>query len=421
MSAREKTKLAYFVSHPIQYQTPLLRRLAEEPDLDLRVFFWSDLSVKGYRDSGFGGVEVKWDVPLLEGYEYEFLPVIRPMKEVTLTEPINGGIFRALRRGKFDAVWVHGYWNLNCWIAFLSAKILGIPVLERSEGTLIDRPRSSAKLHIKRLFFRLLRPLLGAVLPIGSLNSDYWTYYLGADFPAFPVPYAVDNAFFQRQSTEAARTRYELRRQLGLEDGRPVILYASKLMERKRCIDLANAYIAMRPGPDGRKAYLLIVGDGTERVPVQSRLEEAGEKEVRFLGFQNQTQLGRFYDLCDFFVLPSVHEPFGLIVNEVMNAGRAVVVSDEVGCQRDLVEDGITGRVFPGRNVDALRKVLEEMVADPESCRLMGQRALTRVKQWSFEEDVAGLRAALNYVTGLPLQPHARETIMVSGNSAPRA
>src|ERR1700744_6308007 len=135
MSAREKTKLAYFVSHPIQYQAPLLRRLAEEPDVDLMVFFWSDLSVKGYRDVGFGGVEVKWDVPLLEGYKYEFLPVIRPLKDVTLTQPINRGIFRALRRGKFDAVWVHGYWNLNCWMAIFSAKILGIPVIERSEGT----------------------------------------------------------------------------------------------------------------------------------------------------------------------------------------------------------------------------------------------------------------------------------------------
>ncbi|MGH9595405.1 MAG: hypothetical protein ACRD3K_01275 [Edaphobacter sp.] len=62
-------RLAYLVSHPIQYQAPLLRRIAQEPDIDLTVFFGSDFSVHGYRDKGFGfGVE--WDVPLLYGYRH---------------------------------------------------------------------------------------------------------------------------------------------------------------------------------------------------------------------------------------------------------------------------------------------------------------------------------------------------------------
>ena len=71
-----KVKLAYMVSHPIQYQAPLLRRIAQEPDIDLTVFFGSDFSIRGYKDQGFG-VDVKWDVPLLDGYRYEFLPVLR--------------------------------------------------------------------------------------------------------------------------------------------------------------------------------------------------------------------------------------------------------------------------------------------------------------------------------------------------------
>ena len=65
-------RLAYFVSHPIQYQAPLLRRIASEPDIDLKVFFSSDMSVRGHIDPGFG-VNVKWDVPLLAGYRHEFL------------------------------------------------------------------------------------------------------------------------------------------------------------------------------------------------------------------------------------------------------------------------------------------------------------------------------------------------------------
>src|ERR1700690_416431 len=110
----QKLKLAYMVSHPIQYQAPLLRRLAQEPDIDLTVFFWSDHTAHAYADSGFGGVEVKWDVPLLDGYKYEFLPAIRPSPaEPTFSAPINRGFYRVLREGEFDALWLHGYWSLN--------------------------------------------------------------------------------------------------------------------------------------------------------------------------------------------------------------------------------------------------------------------------------------------------------------------
>ena len=70
----EKFRLAYMVSHPIQYQAPLLKRLAQEPDIDLTVFFWSDHSAREYTDKGFGGVRVKWDVPLGEGYKNEVFP-----------------------------------------------------------------------------------------------------------------------------------------------------------------------------------------------------------------------------------------------------------------------------------------------------------------------------------------------------------
>ena len=140
------------VSQPIQYQAPLLRRLAEEPDIDLTVFFWSDESAKEYTDKGFGGVRVKWDVPLLEGYKYEVLPGIRPSSEPTFSAPINRGIYRVLTKGNFDAIWLHGYWSINSLIAMAAAKILGIPILVRAEGTLIDRPRSRPKLAVKRGF-----------------------------------------------------------------------------------------------------------------------------------------------------------------------------------------------------------------------------------------------------------------------------
>ena len=97
--------------------------------------------------------------------------------------------------------------------------------------------------------------------------------------------------------------------------------------------------------------------------------------------------------------LPSRHEPWGLIVNEVMNAGRAVIVSDDVGCQPDLVTDGVEGCVFPAGDVAALTAALRRVLDTPETAAAMGQRALERMKKWDFEEDVRGLRQAIAEVT----------------------
>ncbi len=95
--APRRIRLAYLVSHPIQYQAPLLRRIAQEPDIDLTVFFGSDFSVRGYKDVGFGGVGVKWDVPLVDGYKHVFLPRLRDGNDVSFATPLNRGIFSALR------------------------------------------------------------------------------------------------------------------------------------------------------------------------------------------------------------------------------------------------------------------------------------------------------------------------------------
>ena len=402
----KKLRLAYVVSHPIPYQAPLLRRLAQEPDIDLTVFFYSDHTVKGYADIGFGGVQVKWDTPLLEGYRNKLLPIVRHRKaKKTFWTPFNRGFHRALKKGKFDAVWLHGYWSINSILTMIAAKVLGIPVLVRVDSTLNDHPRSRFRLAIKRLFFSIARHFMHAVLPVSSMNRDYWAHYLGPDFPSFMVPYAVDNTYFQNASAIASCSREEFRQQLSLEQDRPVILFASKLLSRKRCIDLIDAYLGIRPTPGGKRPYLLIVGDGSERAACEAKVRAAGEADVRFLGFQNQSQLAPFYDLCDLFVLPSARDSFALTVNEVMNAGKTIIVSDDMGTQPDLITDGVNGKVFPAGDIEALRAAIVGVLGDDEGRREMGRRSLERINQWSFEEDIRGLREALNHVASLPLSP----------------
>ena len=397
--AGKRLRLAYVVSHPIQYQAPLLRRIAKEPDIALTVLYGSDFSVRGYKDQGFG-VGVKWDIPLLDGYKHVFLPRLRDGQDVSFTTPMNYGIASRLRgRGgepPFDALWAHGYATMNALHGIAAAKALGIPVLVRAESWLRDRGRSGVKLALKNMFFAGLEQVVDAVLPIGTLNAEYWRHYFGDAVPQFLMPYAVDNRYFSDRAREAQAGRAALRAELDLDPSRPVILFASKLQTRKHCDHLIAAYARLSRGAGADpNPYLVIVGDGEERAALERQAAATGFASIRFCGFRNQSELPRFFDLAAVFVLPSRHEPWGLIVNEVMNAARPAIVSDDVGCGPDLIQDGVNGCIFPVGDVGALTDALRRVLEQPGVAGEMGQRAFERIQSWGFEEDIQGLRRAL--------------------------
>lgn len=396
-SVGRRWRLAYLVSHPIQYQAPLLRLIAAQPDIDLTVFFQSEGALHGSLDPGFGQV-VRWDVPLLEGYRSEFLPSLGPR---SAERSFSYGIVGRLRRGGFDALWVHGYAPAFNWQAMLAAKAMGLKIFVRDEATASSIKRSPARRLAKRLFFRVLAGVADGFLAIGSANRDYYLAQGIAASRIFSVPYCVDNNFFAARAAASSARREALRSELGLELGRPVILFGSKFQPRKRPLDLLRAYARLVAAATAyAPPYLLYAGDGELRAALEAEAAREGLAGVRFLGFRNQTELPAFYDLCDVFVLPSANEPWGLVVNEVMAAARPVVVTDEVGCAPDLVRPGVNGFTVAVGDVAALAAALGQILASPERVRAMGAASRDIIGRWSFREDVEGLREALRATIG---------------------
>lgn len=390
-------RLAWLATHPIQYQAPLLRAIAQCPDIDLTAIFFSDFSTRGFVDPGFGRA-IEWDTPLLQGYQYEFLPGTgSEIKGIKTFQPRVGGLANKLNRDNFDAVLVQGWNHYGMLKAAWLAKRAGLKVLMRCEAT--DHVASSTGL--KRLLregtVRFLLSQIDSCLAIGTRNRDF---YLQRGFLAERIgfmPYCVDNDHFR---TKAQSADVEgLRAQLSLEQGRPVILYASKFMARKYPDQLLEAYLRL-PTP---RPYLIYVGDGEMRGNLEATVQKHQLKDVRFAGFRNQGELPAFYALADIFVLPSINETWGLVVNEAMNAGCAIITTDQVGSAADLVRSGENGFVIKACDVPALTNALVGCLSH-KRFRDMGERSLEIIQGWGIKENVEGLRSAL----GLPIERSAR-------------
>jgi len=395
---KRKLRVAYLVSHPIQYQAPLLSKIHQEMDIDLTVFYCSDLSVRGYHDEGFGQA-VQWDVPLLDGYRYEFLPAVGNSKELSFWWPFNYDLTRRLRSGKFDVLWVHGWAYWSHLLAVSKAKKLGIKVLIRGESGLHLKNKNTMQQWLKKRLMHYFLPKVHGFLAIGDLNRKFYLHHGVDTSRIFMTPYAVDNVFFRAKAAAARETREKFRASLGLALGRPVILYASKMIDRKRPDDLLEAYI--RLSPDNRtepQPYLIFIGDGELRQRLEERASQFNWSTIKFLGFRNQSELPMYYDLCNVFVLPSVQEPWGLVINEVMNAARAVIVSDQVGCGPDLVRHGENGFIFKAGDIDELKLALQDTLAVQDRCISMGEMSARIISNWSFDEDIVGLNNAFGLV-----------------------
>lgn len=355
------------VSHPIQYQAPLLRRIAAEPGISLRVLFERVDPANTYFDTGFQR-DVSWDVPLTEGYDNAALADVDMDAEIA----------------KADAIWLHGWQTKTLRRILSKAHARDIPTLMRGENCRIAMPDGSGlKGWAKRRYLDHLFRKCRGFLTIGSMNRAYYADHGIPDDRMFDVPYAIDNERFAHAASASAPERAAMKESLGIAPQDRVILFAGKLMKRKHARLLVEA---VQHTPALKETRLLIVGDGEER----AALERAAPTAI-FTGFINQNDLPAYYALADVFVLPSEREPWGLAVNEAMASGTAVVVSDQVGCAPDLVTPGV-GRIFNANDRDALGRALTDVLADADA---MGVRAQERIRTWSFDQDIVGLRRAL--------------------------
>jgi glycosyltransferase involved in cell wall biosynthesis len=387
-TAPSPLRLGILVSHPIQYFVPVYRVVARDPRLDLTVLYRTRMGVDAYHDPGFGQT-LKWDVPLLDGYNSEFL------SDKTTLAGLESKVVPSLLRHRFDVLILHGYDRSTNLLALAVAKLMGTRVLVRGDTRL--QPHHGHAPTAKRVFKRLVIRLFDGYLAIGSLNRDYYIALGASQERIHFSPFCVDNSAFALKGEAWESARAAFRANHGLPRDAVVVLFASKLIERKRPDDLIRAFSRVTPRyPD---AWLVMVGSGEAEPAARALVAELALEQVRFVGFQNQSALPAVYAGSDLFVLPAEAEPWGLVVNEVMAAGLPVIISDDVGAAPDLVAGAGAGLVYPVGDVGALAEAMGQLLQDGLRRRAFGVRARQVIRDWDVDACAGALVDATLEVT----------------------
>jgi len=377
-------------SHPVQYGAPLFRLLGRHPRLDFQVAYCSLRGAEAGYDPEFAAT-VKWDVPLLEGYSWTHIPN-RGSDSQSFFGLFNPALWKFIRAGRFDAVWSNlGYLQSSFWISYLAARSRGAAFLFGcDQGSLQSRGGSGWRTRVKRIVWPLL---YGLADQITASSTRAKTLLRSLGIPECRISLtllSVDNDWWARESAKVDRRA--VRESWGAAHDDVILLFCAKLQPWKRPFDLLRAF-AKLPQTNVR---LVFAGDG----PLRSQLEQEAaalgvSDRVRFLSFVNQSQLPAMYTSADFLILPSDYEPFGVVLNEAMCCGCPVIASDQVGAGPDLVAPVDPTLIFPCGNIDALTRLLSDLVANPSRLRETRRLCVSHMQTCSPESTAALIVQAL--------------------------
>ncbi len=203
--------------------------------------------------------------------------------------------------------------------------------------------------------------------PIGSRSFEHFLDKGVSPDKMTTVLYSNDTDYFQRQVEQFLPQRDELRRSFGINPKDHVFIYCGKMFRPKNPLIIPAAFALVNENKD--KIWLLAVGAGELQEEFEKRSRDQLGSRALFVGFKNQSELGRYYAAADTLILPSQSgETWGLVVNEALQFGLGVIASDKVGCAVDLVARTGRGRVFPSGSAQVLAECISDAVTHPRLC-----------------------------------------------------
>jgi len=284
--------------------------------------------------------------------------------------------YRSLSRINPDILVIDGYSYSSSWAGLLWAKLNGKKTILWSSSNACDHERVFYKEWIKKLY----ATKFDAANVYGSNSRDY-LLSLGVNRGVISiVGNNTDNDFYYKETQLLLNQREELCHQYKVP--RNNFLFIGRFSAEKNLFNLIEAYQSI----DEKKRSewgLILLGDGPLREDIDQYIEEHKLSNIILPGFIQKQDIPKFMAISDVLVLPSISEPWGLVINEAMAAGIPCIVSNKCGCYPDLVKDGINGFSFDPYDVSELTAIMNDIVYKRVDLRTLSQNALSIMTQYT--------------------------------------
>ncbi len=176
-------------------------------------------------------------------------------------------------------------------------------------------------------------------------------------------------------------------------------LYVGRFSPEKNIMLLLKAYKRLKDKGKGAEYWgLILVGNGPQRKEIEGFIKDNGIRDTFLPGFIQKEEIPRFYAISDIFVLPSISEPWGLVVNEAMASGLPVLISNRCGCYPDIAQDGINGFSFDPLNEDELFGFMKNVTKGKYNLETMGRASLEIIKEYTPEKIAKIIANAINFI-----------------------
>ena len=376
-----KTKAIILTEIISPYRIPPFNYLAEDEEIDLTVFFFAETESR--RSWLVEKEKIEFDYQVLWGLQlgksYQSAPVF-----------LNPDVIYQLWKQQPDVIICGGWHHFTHWLALIYARMTKTPLLIWSESTLKDeRSINNIKYKLKAW---IINQADGYIVP-GKAQKNYLTDLGARKDRIYIAPNAVDSNFFTSEAQIYRQQKAVWKEKLGIDGC--VIVYVGRLIDEKGLPELLEAFTKLSPH---KQVTLVIVGDGLQAKDYHSYCQQNQLDNVVFAGFQPQSALPQYYGIADIFVFPTRSDPWGLVLNEAMAAGLAIVCSDAAGAADDLVVNESNGYLVPVGNANKLSEALQILVEDESLREKMGVYSQEIIANYTPQKMALGLKKAIQTV-----------------------
>ncbi|MGH9321440.1 MAG: GT4 family glycosyltransferase PelF [Vicinamibacteria bacterium] len=308
---------------------------------------------------------------LADRVEEQGAPVIPLFKHPRFDLPVIPRLVSVLRRHRVDLVHSH-VWPANVWGRVVGTAVRTRALLVTEHNVDLWKRRSHLVLD------RFLARVTDRILCVSRAVERFYREEAGIDpRKLLYVPNGIDPLPFQREVNVC-----EKRRELGLDPRKPLVTVVARLLPQKHHTAFLRAMKLLEER--SIEASGLIVGDGRLRAELEAEASGLGlSQRVFFAG--ERRDVPAILGASDVVALSSIHEGMPLAILEAMAAGKPAVVTD-VGGNREIVEDGVTGFIVPPRDPAALASAIERLLRSPDLGRKLGASGRSRVqREFSLE------------------------------------